>query len=110
MWGPSRKKFWPFFPASHYMPLAITLEKSKKEFTLFKPVFTLNCNDWTVQGDWLEWDYQVVTRSGAVIMQTSKKPFQWADTYVIDIVRQEDALLSLMIVLAIDAAKCSSGN
>ena len=82
----------------------------RKELTFLKPKFTLDCNGWTVDGDWLEWDYQVVTRSGAVIMQTSKKPFQWADTYVIDIVRQEDALLSLMIVLAIDAAKCSSGN
>ena len=32
------------------------------------------------------------------------------NSYVIDVVRPEDALLSLMIVLAIDAAKCSSGN
>ena len=82
----------------------------KKEFTFFKPVFTLNCNDWTVQGDWLEWDYQVLTSSGGLVMQASKELFQWTDTYVIDITRKEDALLSLMIVLAIDAAKCSNGN
>ena len=78
--------------------------------TFFKSVFTLNCNDWTVQGDWLEWDYQVLTSSGGLVMQASKELFQWTDTYVIDITRQEDALLSLMIVLAIDAAKCSNGN
>ena len=30
--------------------------------------------------------------------------------YVLDIARPEDALLCLMIVLAIDAAKCSAGN
>ncbi|MDD3192433.1 MAG: LURP-one-related family protein [Oscillospiraceae bacterium] len=82
----------------------------KKEFTFFKPVFTLNCNDWTVQGDWLEWDYQVVNSGGEQIMQASKQLFNWTDTYVLDIGRQEDALLSLMIVLAIDAAKCSNGN
>ena len=32
----------------------------------------------------------------------------WTDTYVLDIARPEDALLCLMIVLAIDAAKCLS--
>ena len=36
-----------------------------------------------------------------------KELFHWADTYVLDIAREEDALLCLMIVLAIDAAKCS---
>ena len=36
--------------------------------------------------------------------------FHWTDTYVLDIARPEDALLCLMIVLAIDAAKCSAGN
>ena len=82
----------------------------KKEFTFFKPVFTLNCNDWTVEGDWMQWDYQVRTSAGELIMQASKELFNWTDTYVIDVVRPEDALLSLMIVLAIDAAKCSSGN
>ena len=108
--GTVKEEALSFFPRFALYAFGDYIGEIKKEFTLFKPVFTLNCNDWTVQGDWLEWDYQVVTRSGAVIMQTSKKPFQWADTYVIDIVRQEDALLSLMIVLAIDAAKCSSGN
>ena len=108
--GTVKEEALAFFPRFALYAFGDYIGEIKKEFTLFKPVFTLNCNDWTVQGDWLEWDYQVVTRSGAVIMQTSKKPFQWADTYVIDIVRQEDALLSLMIVLAIDAAKCSSGN
>ena len=36
-----------------------------------------------------------------------KELFHWADTYVIDIERAEDALYALMVVLAIDAEKCS---
>ena len=43
-------------------------------------------------------------------MQAAKELFHWTDTYTLDIVRPEDALLCLMIVLAIDAAKCSAGN
>ena len=82
----------------------------KKEFTFFKPSFTLDCRDWQVSGDWLEWDYQVTDGQGHTVMTASKELFNWTDTYVMDIARDEDALLCLMIVLAIDAAKCSGGD
>ena len=82
----------------------------KKEFTFFKPSFTLDCRDWQVSGDWLEWDYQVTDGQGHTVMTASKELFHWTDTYVMDIERDEDALLCLMIVLAIDAAKCSGGD
>ncbi len=79
----------------------------KREFTLFKPRFTLNCNGWTVDGDIWGWDYRVVDGSGQLIMQATKQLFNWTDTYVMDIVNPQNQLLALMIVLAIDAAKCS---
>ena len=79
----------------------------RKEFTFLKPRFTLDCNGWQVQGNFLEWDYTVTDGTGRTVMQASKELFRWTDTYVLDIARQEDALLCLMIVLAIDAAKCS---
>ena len=82
----------------------------KKELTFFKPSFTLDCRDWQVSGDWLEWDYQVTDGQGRTVMTARKELFHWTDTYVMDIERDEDALLCLMIVLAIDAAKCSGGD
>lgn len=82
----------------------------KKEFTFFKPLFTLNCNDWQVTGDWFEWDYQVTDSSNQLIMTASKQIISWTDTYVLDIPEPHNALLCLMIVLAIDAAKCSAGD
>ncbi|HJB25254.1 MAG TPA: LURP-one-related family protein [Firmicutes bacterium] len=82
----------------------------KKEFTFFKPVFTLDCKNWQINGDLFEWDYMVTDSMGQIIMQASKEIFRWTDTYTIDIAKPENTLLSLMIVLAIDAAKCSSGN
>lgn len=81
----------------------------RKELTFFKPRFTLDCNGWTVDGDWLEWDYQVHD-GGRTVMNATKEIFRLTDTYVLDIDREEDSLICLMIVLAIDAAKCSSGN
>ena len=44
------------------------------------------------------------------VMRASKELLHWTDTYAIQVVREEDVLLSLMIVLAIDAAKCSAGD
>lgn len=82
----------------------------KKEFTFFKPVFHLDCNQWRVEGDFFQWNYQVVDAYGGPVMQASKQLFNWTDTYVIDIADPKNTLLSLMIVLAIDAAKCSENN
>ena len=81
----------------------------KKEFTFFKPSFLLDCNGWQVSGDFWEWNYSVYDGERPV-MFASKKFFNWTDTHEIDVCRPEDVLYSLMIVLAIDAAKCSSGN
>lgn len=79
----------------------------KKEFTFFQPVFSLDCNGWVVCGDLFAWDYEVHDPSDNLIMTASKQLFHWSDTYVIDIQNPQHALLSLMIVLAIDAAACS---
>ena len=81
-----------------------------KEFSLFKPAFHLDCLDWQVQGNWLEWDYQIINSKGIAIATISKEIFHWTDTYVIDIMEPQNTLYVLMIVLAIDAEKCSRNN
>lgn len=80
----------------------------RKKLSFLKPKFTLDMNEWTVEGDWLGWNYEVCagTRQVAVLYQE----LDWTDVYVIDVHREEEALTVLMIVLAIDAAKCSDGN
>ncbi|MBQ6699581.1 MAG: LURP-one-related family protein [Oscillospiraceae bacterium] len=78
-----------------------------KEFTLFKPAFNIDCNGWHVEGDFFEWDYRIIGSRGENIASVSKELFNWTDTYVIDINDPRDALCALMLVLAIDAEKCS---
>ncbi len=78
-----------------------------KEFSLFTPRFSIDCNGWDVQGSFWEWDYSIVDRSGTQVASVSKELFNWTDTYVIDVVNPKDALCALMLVLAIDAEKCS---
>ena len=82
----------------------------KKEFTFFKPVFTLDVNGWTVEGDFFQWDYRVTDSHGREVMTASKELFRWSDTYSIDVYDPRDALIALMIVLAIDAVKCSQND
>lgn len=81
----------------------------EKEFTFFRPKFSLDCNGWTVEGNFWEWDYAVID-GPRTVMSLSKELWNWTDTYSMDISRPEDALLCLMVVLSIDAAKCSQGN
>lgn len=79
----------------------------QKEFSLFAPKFQVECWGWQVQGSFLEWDYTVVGPGGGAVAVISKEVFNWTDTYVIDVADPENALLVLMLVLAIDAEKCS---
>lgn len=77
----------------------------RKEFTLFKPRFYLDFNGWQVEGDIFGWDY-TVSNGSETIMRASKRIWNLTDTYEIEVMKPENALFSLMIVLAIDAAKC----
>ncbi len=78
----------------------------KKKVTFFKPEFILDCNGWTVGGNWLEHEYSILDSLG-VTVATLSKSFTWMDEYILDIVNDADALTVLMIVLAIDSEKDS---
>ena len=80
----------------------------RKEFTFFKPQFTIDCSGWQVDGQWMEWDY-TITDGARCVATISKELFHWTDTYIIDVADPRDALGALLVVLAIDAEKCSRG-
>lgn len=79
----------------------------KKAFALFHPEYDIECNGWHVEGDFMEWDYNIYAADGTLAATVSKELFRLTDTYVIDVVHPDDALIALMLVLAIDAEKCS---
>ena len=78
-----------------------------REFTLFRPKYNIDCNGWQVEGDFLEWDYQILDQNGMLIATISKELLNWTDTYSMNIPNPQNALAVLMLVLAIDAEKCS---
>ncbi len=81
-----------------------------KEFTFFRPKYNIDYCGWSIEGDFFEWDYRITDYSGQRVADISKQLFHWTDTYVIDVEHPQDALGALMLVLAIDAEKCSRGN
>ena len=78
-----------------------------KEFTFFKPKYNIDCNGWHIDGNFFEWDYNILNNTGQNIATVSKQIWNWTDTYAIDVYDPNDALYALMLVLAIDAEKCS---
>ena len=81
-----------------------------KELTLFRPRYNIDCKGWHVEGDFFEWDYRIMDRSGRCVATVSKEILRLTDTYVIDVLNGQDALCALMLVLAIDAEKCSRND
>ena len=98
--------------AKNYRFLAILLSCMVAGALLgwFKPKYNIDFNGWHVEGDWLGWDYSIIDGCGRTVATVSKELFNWTDTYSIEVERPEDALSALMVVLAIDAEKCSAGS
>ena len=78
-----------------------------KKWSWFRPKYLFECNDWSVEGDFFEWDYTIVSASRGTVAVIGKELLNWTDTYSLDIKDPADALLVLMFTLAIDAEKCS---
>ena len=79
----------------------------KREFALFRPKYYVECKGWYVEGDFAEWDYNILDYNDRCVATISKELFNWTDTYTIQVADPNDALYALMLVLAIDAEKCS---
>ena len=82
----------------------------EKQFTFFKPRFELDFNGWSVSGSFWEWDYCILDARGQTVAVISKELWNWTDTYAIEVANAQDALYALMVVLVIDAEKCSRNN
>jgi len=76
-----------------------------KEFSFFKPSFSIDFRGWHADGDFFEWDYEILDENGRHVASIEKELFQLTDSYVIDVAHPADELHALMLVLAIDAEK-----
>ena len=80
----------------------------KKKLTLLRPKFSIDFGGrkWEIDGNWWEWDY-LIKEGREKVAAIYKRVFRLTDNYVIEVRDPEDALGALMVVIAIDAEKCS---
>lgn len=76
-----------------------------RELSLFVPKYSLDYKNWYIQGDPLEWNYQVCQGTDAVLYIT-REWLNWGDTYSLDFKNPEAEIPGLLLVLAIDASNC----
>jgi uncharacterized protein YxjI len=107
--GAIHQKLFSFLPRFEIEWNGGILGTIEKKFSLFRPKYDIDFNGWRVEGDFLGWEYDVMSGCSS-ILHISKEPFHWGDTYIIDYQNQDDELMGLLLVLAIDAANCSDGK
>lgn len=105
--GTVKQVMFTFLPRFEIYVGDMLVGSIEKKLSFFKPRFEISYNSWQVIGDWLEWDYEIRSQGGAHIASISKQLWNFTDTYSIDVDNEEDSLCALMVVLAIDAEKCS---
>ena len=107
--GTVKQKIFSFLPAFEIYEGDNYIGRINKDFTFFRPAFSIDINgrELAVEGNLFEWDYCITGADGGCVAQVSKELFNWTDTYVIDVADPADALYALMVVIAIDAEKCS---
>lgn len=96
-----------FLPKFDFYERGTRIGMLKKHFTFWRQSYSLDFNGWTVDGNVMEWDYNIYGAGGELVASVNKQIFRWTDTYVIDVANPSDALYALMFTLAIDAEKCS---
>ena len=107
--GMLREVIFSWFPRFEFFINGNYVGSVKKEFSFFRPRYNVDFKSWSVVGNFWEWDYEISSPSGH-IASVSKKPLNFTDTYQIDVSDPSDALGALLVVLAIDAEKCTRSN
>ncbi len=78
----------------------------QKKISVLHQKYEVDYKKWDVDGDMIGWNY-TVKNGRKRIAKISKEFLHWGDTYCINVEDEKDALVVLLLVIAIDAANCS---
>lgn len=78
----------------------------QQKMTLFKTKMAIQDIGWTIQGDFLGWQYVITDEQNQTIAEVKTKVLSWSDTFEITIDdTQVDPIIVLAIILAIDTIR-----
>ncbi len=105
--GTVKERIFTFLPQFEMYEGEQFIGSIAREFSFLIPRYTINCFDWHVSGDMMQWDYEILDHYDHLIASVSKDLFHLTDQYVIEVENPANQLYALMFVLAVDAEKCS---
>ena len=96
------QQIFTLLPKYHIYQNGNEIAEVVKEFTFFKPEYSVNGLGWQVHGDFWDHEYEI-TDGNHVIASVSKEWMTWGDTYEIRFWDGVDEISALAVVLVIDA-------
>ncbi|MEW4305775.1 LURP-one-related/scramblase family protein [Rossellomorea marisflavi] len=76
----------------------------KKEFSFFKPRYTIDAAGIEVSGNWWDMNFQVFEH-GEVVGDVAKEWFSWGDSYRVNVHKENMEKVMIALVVAIDCVK-----
>lgn len=109
-----QQKVFSFLPKFFVFVNGNQIAEIVKEFTFFRPRYSIEGLGWEIEGSFMAHDYEI-TRQENSIVTIHKEWMTWGDCYELDIANEQDEIVALSVVLAIDcvmeadAAAASAG-
>lgn len=110
-----QQKVFSFLPKFFVFINGSQVAEIIKEFTFFRPRYSIGGLGWEINGSFMAHDYEI-TQHGHPIVTIHKEWMTWGDCYELDIADEKDEVVALAVVLAIDcvmdaaAASASAGS
>ncbi|WP_067842716.1 LURP-one-related/scramblase family protein [Amphibacillus sediminis] len=102
--GVITKKVFSFLPKFFVEVDGQEVMTIQKEFSFFKARYRIDGYGVSVQGDWWDKHFEVLSR-GKVIGHVNEKWFTWGDTYEVDVHDENFEHIMISLVIAIDFVK-----
>lgn len=107
-----QQKVFSFLPRYFVFVNGEQIAEIVKEFSFFRPKYSIEGLGWNINGDFWSHDY-MITQNGRPIVTIQKEWMTWGDSYELDIADPRDEIVALSVVLTIDcvmAAQAASSS
>ena len=108
--GRLQTKIIHFFPAYTIWKNDVEVGKVQQQFSFPNRKFKVDFRDWTVEGDFIGWNYKVFDASGNQIATMNQQIWNLTEHYVIDVANDNDDVDVLMLIIAISAMRKDAEN
>ena len=104
-----KQEVFSFMPRYYVFCGEEQVAEIQKEFTFFRPRYSIVGMGWEIEGSFMAHDYEI-TKNGRSIVTISKEWMTWGDSYELDIANPADEIIALAVVLTIDCVVEASAN